>query len=155
MQILLSVIHSVPYRTVHRQWKNRPGTEYHKIHLRYAQVSFGRRVTEEVLGSLNQVTWQLCSWWWPKLYPWLQGWWVGTHAAWLVEMEWLQRLLREEGERREAVERTLGELKGEVSIGMEDLSLSPSPEGESNGERNMGVWKSVCVCLWERERERC
>ena len=62
-------------------------------------------------------------------------------------MERLQQSLREEGERREAVERTLGELKGEVSIGMEDLSLSPSPEGESNGERNMGVWKSVCVCL--------
>ena len=70
--------------------------------------------------------------------------------TWLVEMEWLQWSLQEEGERREAAERALEELKGEVSIGMEDLSLSPSPERESNGERNMGVWKSVCMCLWER-----
>ena len=68
----------------------------------------------------------------------------------LVEVEQLQQSLREEGERREAAERALEELKGEVSIGMEDLSLSPSPEGESNGERNMGMWKSVCVPLRER-----
>lgn len=56
-----------------------------------------------------------------------------------VEVDRFQRLLREEGERREGAERALEELKGEVSIGMEDFSPSSSPEGEESGTRNMGM----------------
>lgn len=57
-----------------------------------------------------------------------------------VEVDRFQRLLREEGERREGAERALEELKGEVSIGMEDFpSSSSSPEGEESGDRNMGM----------------
>ena len=117
------------------------------IHLRYSQVSFGRRVAEEVSSvwfkSSHMTTYAL-----DDDLSCIHGYRVGEleHTR-LVEMERLQQSLREEGERREAAERALEELKGEVSIGMEDLSLSPSPEGESNGERNMGVWKSVCMCL--------
>ena len=43
-----------------------------------------------------------------------------------VEVDRFQRLLREEGERRETAERALEKLKGEVSIGMEDFSPSSS-----------------------------
>ena len=74
-----------------------------------------------------------------------------AHSQHLIK---LQHSLREEVESRQAAERALTELRGEVSIGMEDVS--PVVQTQGRGD-NLGLFPCfscvglylVCICVYK------
>lgn len=69
-----------------------------------------------------------------------------VHAS---ETSRLQQSLQEETERRTQVQRSLDELRGEVAIGIDEGSLTASPNSEGSTHTPQNFSESfIIVCHW-------